>query len=123
MNFLSFFKKKKIQDELCGEWSTCDHSGFYGIMGSWMEINKNGSGKYESWSNSGDEDNYNYSGEFTWERIDYNKISINESKTEIIEYEINYENGRIELTSSNPNFEKYGIKSFWLFAQIMFKKL
>lgn len=130
MKFLNIFNRKKRElsedniDELCGEWSTCDGSGFYGIMGSWMKIRSNGLGNYESWSNSGEDDSYNYSGEFTWERIDINKIVFNKSETEsieIIEYDLSGMNGRNELTSVQPELGKVGIEAFWHFAQVMFK--
>jgi hypothetical protein len=131
MKLLNLFNRKKRElsednkDELCGEWTTSDGSGFYGIMGSWMIIRPNGTGNYESWSNSGEDNSYNYSGEFNWERIDKNKIAFNESDTEsieIIEYDLSVMNGSKELTSLQPELSKVKIESFWNFAQVMYNK-
>ncbi|MDO5979139.1 hypothetical protein [Flavivirga spongiicola] len=114
------------KDELLGEWNSDDGSGFMMIMGSWMKIKFNGTGKFESWSEGDDETGgYNHSGEFDWKRIGQNKIRIQEkgsSKIEEIEYVLKKQNGRIELTSGQPELEKFEINAFWNFAQIMFKK-
>lgn len=116
----SFF----VKDELCGTWCSEDGSGFRMIMGSWMEIKPNGTGRYESWHNSKDDTSYSIKGEFNWNRIDQNRIHIQENdtvKSVEIKYKIIRKNGRIELTSNDPELEKLGIDSFWRFGQVMFK--
>ncbi|MCK7591629.1 hypothetical protein M0G43_13660 [Subsaxibacter sp. CAU 1640] len=126
MNLFGNIKSLLKKDELWGEWNSDDGSGFMMIMGSWMKINSDGTGKYESWSEGDDETGgYNYSGEFEWERIGEKNIRIRENeteKTEEIEYKLERKNGRIELTSPQPELEKFGIDAFWNFAQKMFKK-
>lgn len=115
----------KIRDEICGEWITEDGSGFSIIMGSWIEFKKDGNGKYESWSNSGEETEYYNIEEFKWKRIGKKTIQIQENgseKIELIKYNLTKSNGRIELTSSQPELEKFGIEAFWHFAQVLFKK-
>lgn len=121
INLLKKIKDLIKKDELCGEWDSDDGTGFIMIMGAWMKINTNGTGKYENWS-KGD---YNYNGEFEWERIGKNKIRIQDKgseKIEEIKYKLEKINGRIELTSSQPELEKFEINAFWKFGQIMFKK-
>ena len=70
-----------FKDEISGEWFTEDGSGFSMIMGSWVEFKSNGSGKYESWSNSNDDTGYHFSGDFTWKRIGKKQIEISEINT------------------------------------------
>lgn len=116
---LTLFKHK---DEICGEWVTDDGSGFSMIMGSWIKFNSNGTGEYESWSNSPGDLGYNYDGDFLWSRIDNNKIEIillPEKTKEIIAYKLQKVNNRIEL--SNLEKKKNELDGFWNFAQIMFK--
>lgn len=125
---VSYFKKVFLsftfKDELCGEWHSEDGSGFMIVMGSWMKINSNGTGKYESWCNSGDEGGYHYKGKFKWVRIEKKTITIqeyNSDKIEIILYELNNFHGKTELKSHQPELSKFGIDAFWNFAQTMFK--
>lgn len=119
-------KRLLKKDELCGEWNSDDGSGFMMIMGSWMKINSDGTGKYESWSEGDDETGgYNYSGEFEWKRIGEKKIRIKENETEkieVIEYKLESKKDRMELTSPQPELDRFGIEAFWNFAQTMFKK-
>jgi hypothetical protein len=125
INLFRKIKRLLKKDELCGEWNSDDGSGFIMIMGSWMKINTDGTGKYESWSKGDDETGYNFNGEFEWERIEKNKIRIKEDgaeKVEEIEYKLEKKNGRIELSSLQPELEKFGIDAFWNFAQTMLKK-
>ncbi|MEO8515795.1 MAG: hypothetical protein ABI426_03580 [Flavobacterium sp.] len=120
---LLFFLNPK--DELSGEWHTEDGTGFSMIMGSWIEFKPNGEGKYESWSNSEEDDGYSYNGEIIWQHIGENKIEITkigESKKETIIYKLKKINNRLEL--SNLNKKKVGsieVDGFWHFSQVMFK--
>ncbi|BDD08264.1 hypothetical protein FUAX_06960 [Fulvitalea axinellae] len=114
------------RDELCGEWSSDDWSGFMMIMGSWMRINPDGTGNYRSWG-IGDEgcEHYDFTGEFEWERIGKDKISIHEKgadSPEVIQYRLAKVNGRTELTSLQPKMGTIRLEAFWNFAQIMFKQ-
>ena len=126
INLFENIKRLFNKDELCGEWNSDDGSGFMMIMGSWMKIKRDGTGKYESWSEGDDETGgYNHNGEFDWKRIGENKIRIQEKdseKIEEIEYELRKHNGRIELTSPQPELKKFEIDAFWNFAQVMFKR-
>ena len=64
------------KDELCGKWTTEDGSGFSIVMGSWIEFNSDGTGKYRSWSSSNDDTGYDISEEFFWKRLGKTQIEI-----------------------------------------------
>ncbi len=119
---MNFFR---LKDEILGEWHTEDGSGLSMIMGSWVEFRQNGNGKYERWSNSGEETSYYYKGDFTWKRIGEKQIEVIEqidTEQHIINYKLENINNRIELSNSEKT--KIGavkIEEFWNFAQIMFK--
>jgi len=121
INRLTAFLKSK--DELCGEWITEDGSGFSIMMGAWIAFNPDGTGAYESWSNSGDDTGYHFKGALAWKRITWNQIEITELANptkETIRYKLQKVNNRIEL--SNLDDPHAGIEGFWNFAQIMFRK-
>lgn len=126
---IDFFKNikalLKIKDELCGEWTTDDATGFYIMMGSWVLFKENGEGEYQSWANQNDESGYNLKGIFIWKRLTNNKIEITNKAAntiEIIEYKIEKINNRLELSNIKAN--KIGdvtLEEFWNFSQVMFK--
>ena len=124
MNIINKIQNLFKKDELFGQWHTEDGSGFMIVMGSWMELRKDGTGTYKTWSIGDDETSYNYKGDFIWERIAENRINIQEKdseKTEMIEYKIIIINGREELTSKQKQMGSVKLKAFWHFAQIMFR--
>jgi|GEM_PF-2653705 len=126
MKLFDNLKRLISKDELCGEWSSCDGSGFIIIMGSWMKIKSDGTAQYEIWGDESCENGaYNNKGEFKWHRMGDKKITIQEkgsNQKEEIKYELKKKNGRIELTSWQPELENFGVEGFWNFYQIMFKK-
>lgn len=119
--FLNIFKQK---DEICGNWSSEDGSGFSMMMGSWVSFKSDGTGEYESWSNGDEETSYNYTGKFTWKRTNKKQIEIRElnNTPELIDYTIKIINGIEEL--SNLNFKMAGnhkLEGFWNFYQNLYK--
>lgn len=117
--FLNIFKQK---DEICGNCSSEDGSGFSVVKGSWISFKSDGTGKYESWCNGDDETSYNYAGKFTWKRTNKKQIEIKEfnKNSELIDYKIKTINGVKEL--SNLNFEmagNYKLEGFWNFYQTL----
>lgn len=119
--FLNIFKQK---DEICGNWSSEDGSGFSMMMGSWVSFKSDGTGEYESWSNGDDDTSYNNAGKFTWKRTNKQQIEITElnSAPELIDYKIKTINGAKEL--SNLSHEMTGnhrLEGFWNFYQNLYK--
>lgn len=116
----------KTTDEICGTWTTEDGSGFSMIMGAWINFKSNGSGEYERWTNGDNETSYHLKGNFSWKRIDKDKIEIDElknSKKELISYKIKKVNNRLELSNQeNKIVGSTEIEEFWDFAQVMFKR-
>lgn len=119
--FLNIFKQR---DEIWGNWSSEDGSGFSMIMGSWVSFQSDGTGEYKSYSSGDDETSYNYDGKFTWKRINKKQIEITEhnKSPELINYKIKTINGVKEL--SNLSFEvegNYKLEGFWNFYQTLYK--
>ena len=125
MSFLTRIQNYLKKDELLGKWSTDDGTGFVIVMGSWIEIRRDGTGSYESWASGDDDTSYNYKGEFDWKRLERSKIRVQKSdsnEVEVLEYRIDIINGREELTSKQEDARKEVVIGFWDFAQVMFRK-
>lgn len=77
------------QDELIGEWSSDDGSGFIIIMSAWIKFDENGTGTYTNFC-AGDEEmgDINEKEHFKWQRLNDHTItiSLNNKEEELIEY-------------------------------------
>jgi len=123
MNFISqLISKLTSQENLHGEWTTEDGSGFSMIMGSWIVFKKDGTGSYESWNNGGEEDGYLFKGDFLWKKTDDLQIKIQESNKpdEIVNYQFKNIQNRIELSNSD-NKDQSELEQFWNFGQVLFR--
>ncbi|MFT3796634.1 hypothetical protein [Flavobacterium sp.] len=121
-NWFSFLSK----DELCGQWSTDDGSGFSMIMGSAIHFKPDGTGTYQSWGGNEDDDTgYDFSGEFTWKRTGKKEIEITkipDGKPETVRYKLTKWHNLTELSNSESHpIGHTTIEGFWDFYQTLFK--